>query len=74
MTPKTQKFRENFDIFAEKIWKNRLIFKKFQPQYSDLGQKTADFGKKFPAKKKRWVGRARKTGFSFLVALLPKTS
>ena len=31
-------------FFAEKIGKIfRLIFKKFQPIFSDLGQKTADF-------------------------------
>ena len=41
MTPITQKFRENFDIFCrKKIAKIfRLIFKKFQPKFSDLGQK-----------------------------------
>ena len=64
-------------FFAEKFGKIfRLIFKKFQPKFSDLGQKTADFTrfwkkflKKISSKKKIWVGRAHKTGFSFFVAL-----
>ena len=31
-------------FFAEKFWETfRLIFKKFQPKFSDLGQKTAGF-------------------------------
>ena len=50
MTPKTQKFQKKL---AEKFWENisTFLFKKFQPKFLDLGQKTVDFtrfwGKKY---------------------------
>ena len=42
--PQNTKVSRNFGIFAQKkIGKIfRLIFKKFQPKFSDLGQKMAD--------------------------------
>ena len=73
--------RKLWYLLQKKIGKIfRLIFKKFQPKFSDLGQKRLilqDFGKnekkkKILPKSKVKLGRSgllgRKTGFSFFVA------
>ena len=64
MTPKTQRCRENFDIFCKKYFGKifRLIFKKLQPKISRLGQKTADFTRFWKNKKKRKKMPKRKFG------------
>ena len=51
-TPKHQNF-EKTDIFCSKNFGKifRLIFKKFQPKFSDLGTKTADFTRFWKNKK-----------------------
>ena len=74
--PKTRNFQENFDILCRKISGKYLdlFSRNFSQIFPDLGQKNGQslekFTKKNSAKKKIWVGQARKTGFSFFVALI----
>ena len=75
---KTQDFRKKFDLFCKNFLRkySNLFSAFFQIKFSNFGQKTAHFTKFWQIKKKKppksgkkRVGRARKTGFSFFVAL-----